>query len=179
MLFRSAPWHASFLTPALERQSSLRRRNHTKRIVRSPAGWTAALAAAFFAVGPLQAQYSTKMPSTLRWGSGHVDVPSASVLPNKAIVGTYSGFYANIDDDLIIGSNGEIIGSRGELRKWYSDMSLGVGLFDRLELGAALHALDDGGSGSLFGAYGQLALLRPTRTGAGVGLSVEIGRAHV
>jgi hypothetical protein len=143
------------------------------RIVKSTAGWTAALAAAFFAVGPLQAQvYSTKIPSTVRWGSGHVDVPSASVLPHMAIVGTYSGFYANIDDELVIGPNGEIIGTRGPLKKWYSDGSLALGLGNRVEVGAALHSLDDDGSGNLFGLFGQLALLRPASNGAGIGLSV-------
>src|SRR5262245_54401358 len=114
------------------------------RIVRSTAGWTAALAAAFFAVGPLQAQvYSTKMPSSLRWGSGHVDVPSARLRPHMAMVGTYSGFYTNIDDELVVGSTGEIIGTRGPLKKWYSDGTLAIGLGNRVELGAALHSLDD------------------------------------
>jgi len=140
------------------------------RIVRSATTWIAALAA-LFAAGPLQAQYSTKIPSTLRWGSGHVDVPSASVLPHMVITGTYSGFLANIDDNLVIGSAGQVIGTRGPLKKWYSDASVAFGLFDRAEVGIALHSLDDDGSGNLFGAFGQLALLRPAANGAGIGLS--------
>ncbi len=148
------------------------------RIVKSTAGWTAALAAAFFAVGPLQAQYSTKMPSTLRWGSGHVEVPSASVLPNMTVVGTYSGFLVNVDDELIINGSGDIVGSRGALKKWFSDASVSVGLFDRVELGGALPALDDGGSGNMFGLFGQLALLRPTPSGAGIGVSAGVRYAN-
>ena len=141
------------------------------RIVRSATGWTAAVAM-LFAAGPLQAQYSTKMPSTLRWGTGHVDVPSASVLPHMAITGTYSGFYVNIDDDLVIGGNGQIIGTRGELKKWYSDAAVAFGLFDRAEVGAVLHSLDDEGSGNLIGAFGQLALVRPSAMGSGIGLAI-------
>jgi len=127
---------------------------------------------ATFAAGSLQAQYSTKMPSTVRWGSGHVDVPSASVLPHMAIVGTYSGFYAKVENHLVIGGNGQVVGTRGELKKWYSDATVGFGLFDRAEVGAVLHSLDDDGSGNLIGAYGQLALLRPSAAGTGIGLSV-------
>lgn len=143
-------------------------------IVRSTTGWTAALAAALFAAGPLQAQYSTKIPSTLRWGSGHVDVPSASVLPHMAVTGTYSGFLVNLDDNWVIGSNGQIIGTSGRLKKWYSDGSLAVGLFNRAEVGAVTHSLDDNGSGNLVGGFGQIALLRPAPNGAGVGLSVGV-----
>ena len=144
------------------------------RIVRNNAGWTAVLAATFFAAGPLQAQYSTKMPSTLRWGSGHVDVPSASVLPHMAITGTYSGFLVNIDDRLIIEGGGSVIGTAGPLKKWYSDASMVFGLFDRAEVGAVLHSLDDEGSGNLVGAFGQLAILRPASSGAGIGLAVGL-----
>src|SRR5262245_42629892 len=147
------------------------RRIHTMRIVRSATGWSAALAVLLAAV-PLQAQYSTKMPSTLRWGSGHVDVPSASVLPHMAITGTYSGFYVDIDDDLVIGGNGQVIGTRGELKKWYSDAAVAFGLFDRAEVGAVLHSLDDEGSGNLIGAFGQLALVRPSAMGSGIGLAI-------
>ena len=142
------------------------------RIVRNAAWWTAVVAATFFAAGPLQAQTSTKMPSTLRWGSGHVDVPAAAVLPHMTIAGTYSGFLVNIDDDLIIGTTGQIIGTNGPLKKWYSDGSVSVGLFDRAEVGAVLHSIDDNGSGNMLGAFGQLALLRPSSRSAGLGLAV-------
>ena len=87
------------------------------RIVRSTTGWTAAVAVALCAAGPLQAQYSTKMPSTLRWGSGHVDVPSAGVLPHMAITGTYSGFWVNLDNNLVIGPGGAVVGITGPLEK--------------------------------------------------------------
>lgn len=141
------------------------------RIVRSAIASIAALVA-MFAAAPVDAQYSTKIPSTVRWGSGHVDVPSASVLPHMVITGTYSGFYANLDDDLVVAGNGVVVGTRGELRKWYSDATIGFGLFDRAEVGAVLHSLDDEGSGNLIGAFGQLALVRPAANGSGIGLSV-------
>jgi len=87
------------------------------------------------------------------------------------ITGTYSGFLVNIDDDLVIGPTGQVIGTRGPLKKWYSDASVAFGLFDRAEVGAAVHSLDDNGSGNLFGLFGQLALVRPSPSGQGIGLS--------
>src|SRR5688572_10317333 len=114
-------------------------RIHTMRIVRSTA-WTLALAAAF--VGPLQAQ-TTKMPSTLRWGMGHVDVPSAAVLPHLAIVPTVSGFWVNLDNTPVIDHRGNVIGTAGPLEKFYSDASVTIGLFDRVDVGAVLHSMND------------------------------------
>lgn len=143
------------------------------RIVRSTAGWTAAIVAAGLVAVPLQAQ-STKMPSTLRWGSGHVDVPSAGVLPHMAFVGTYSGFWVNVDNNLVVGPGGQVVGTSGPLEKFYSDGSLAFGLFDRLELGAVLHSLDDDGSGTIAGGFGQLALIRPSANGSGIGISVGL-----
>jgi hypothetical protein len=147
------------------------------RIVRSTA-WTAALAAAFVVAGPLQAQ-TTKMPSTLRWGMGHVDVPSAAVLPHMAIVPTVSGFWVNLDNQPIISENGVVIGTGGPLEKFYSDASVSLGLFDRVDIGAALHSMNDNdvevggeGTGTMWGGWGQLALLRPGVRGEGIGLAV-------
>ena len=141
------------------------------RIVRFTAGWIAVLAATLFAAGPLHGQYSTKVPGTLRWGSGHVDVPSAGVLPHMAIVGTYSGFLVDIDDNPIIDDQGRVVGVSGPFEKWYSDATVGFGLFDRVEVGAVLHSLDDEGSGNVVGGFGQIAFLRPAPDRSGIGLA--------
>ncbi len=143
------------------------------RIVRSTSGWAAALVAVLAATGPLQAQ-NTKMPSTLRWGSGHVDVPSAGVLPHMAIVGTYSGFWVDIDDNPVIDGSGQVIGTSGPFEKFYSDAAVSFGLFDRVELGAVLHSMDDEGSGTMAGGFGQVALLRPAADGSGIGIAAGI-----
>src|SRR5262245_43807448 len=73
------------------------RRSVTMKIARRGAAvrlglLTAALASAH----PLAAQ-TTKMPSTLRYGSGYIDVPVASVLPHLAVTGTFSGFRVSVD----------------------------------------------------------------------------------
>ena len=144
------------------------------RMVRSTVGWTAALAATLLAVGPLHGQYSTKVPGTLRWGSGRVDVPSASVLPHMAIVGTFSGFLVDIDENPVINGQGRVVGSSGPLERWYSDATLGFGLLDRIEVGAVVHALDDKGSGNLIGGFGRIALLRPAPDRSGIGLAAGV-----
>ena len=143
-------------------------------MVGSTVGWTTALAVALLTVTPLHGQYSTKVPSTLRWGSGHVDVPSAGVLPHMTIVGTYSGFLVNIDDNPIIDDQGRVIGGSGPFEKWYSDATVGFGLFDRVEVGAVLHSLDDEGSGNVVGGFGQVAFLRPSPDRSGIGLAAGV-----
>ena len=142
-------------------------------IVRNRPWWGIALAAALVPAGSLLAQ-NTKMPSTVRWGSGHVDVPSAGVLSHMALVGTVSGFWVSVDEKPIVGGQGQIIGLDGSLEKFYADGVVSFGLFDRAELGAVLHSLDDNGTGTIAGGYGQFALLRPNPTGSGIGLAVGL-----
>lgn len=143
------------------------------RIVRSTARWLAVLlAAATLTAGVAEAQ-STKMPSTLRWGSGYLDVPSASVLPHLAITVTGSGFWADVDRSLQVGPQGQVIGYGDPVDKFYSDATLAFGLFDRVELGAVLHSLDDDGSGTIAGGFGRLALLRPEDQGLGLAVGTR------
>ena len=56
---------------------------------------------------PSAMSQTTKMPSTLRWGSGLIDVPVASVLPHLAITGTYSGFNTSIERTLLTDAQGD------------------------------------------------------------------------
>ncbi|MDE0651054.1 MAG: hypothetical protein OXI12_12015, partial [Gammaproteobacteria bacterium] len=87
-------------------------------------------------VQPLDAQ-STKMGSTLRYGSGFFNVPAASTLPHLAITGTYSGFGISVDERVFISQRGIEKGRvSGEWSQWLQDASVAVGLFDRVELGA-------------------------------------------
>ena len=135
--------------------------------------WGIALAAALVPAGSLLAQ-NTKMPSTVCWGSGHVDVPSAGVLSHMALVGTVSGFWVSVDENPIVGGQVQTIALDGSLEKFYTDGVVSFGLFDRAELGAVLHSLDDNGTGTIVGGYGQFALLRPNPTGSGIGLAVGL-----
>lgn len=98
--------------------------------------------------------------STLRYGSGLLDVPVATVLPHLAIVGTYSGFGISVDNTLVIDRNGNVVGNGPAFDKWLSDGSVTVGLFDRAELGISLQHFDDPAEGgNLLGAFGRVSVL--------------------
>lgn len=110
-------------------------------------------------VQPLSAQ-SVRMPSTLRYGSGLLDIPVASVLPHMTIVGTYSGFSASIPEFIIVDPNGDFITVGSPYEKWLSDGSIALGLFDRVEVGVSLQhfaAPEDGGN--LIGGFGRISLM--------------------
>jgi hypothetical protein len=125
------------------------------------------LALAFAAPG-LQAQ-TTTMPSTLRYGSGFMDTPVASVLPHLAITGTYSGFFVNTDRTLQVDAAGVPTGYGPGIDKFYQDASVAVGLFDRVEVGATIQSLNDNNAGgNMWGLFGRLALLKPENQGLGL-----------
>lgn len=108
---------------------------------------------------PVSAQ-NVRMPSTLRYGSGLLDIPVASVLPHMTIVGTYSGFTASIPEFVIVDPTGNFITVGSPYEKWLSDGSLAIGLFDRVEVGVSLQHLaapEDGGN--LIGGFGRISLL--------------------
>ena len=140
------------------------------KIARAGTGWSCLLALAVIAAGAGEtAAQNTKMPSTLRYGSGLWDVPVASVLPHMAIVGTYSGFPVSIDAQPQINDRGQIVGFSGSYEKWLSDASVTIGLFDRVELGATFQNFSDGSSGgTLVGGHGRVALIRPETQGIGL-----------
>ncbi len=143
--------------------------------------WTSGLLAVAMIIASAQVvtAQSTKMPSTLRYGSGYLDVPSASVLPHLAIQGTYSGFWASLNSQPLVDASGAIVGldTRG-LDKYYSNASLALGLFDRVEVGASLHSFNDSDlGGNMFGAFGQIALLRPEAQGLGLAVGARYSGA--
>ena len=112
-----------------------------------------------FLVQPASPQ-NVRMPSTLRYGSGLLDIPVASVLPHMTFTATYSGFTASIPDFVIVDPMGNFITVGPSYEKWLSDASVAIGLFDRVELGASLQhfaAAEDGGN--LFGGFARVSLM--------------------
>jgi hypothetical protein len=126
-------------------------------------------------VSQLAAQ-NTKMPSTLRYGSGYFDVPSATVLPHLAITGTYSGFFVSLEEVPIVDQSGRLVGfdAATDKSQFYSDGSVAIGLFDRVELGATLqHFGDAEKGGTMVGGFGRLAILRPETEGIGLAVGAR------
>ena len=122
---------------------------------------------ALMAAPTLQAQ-TTTMPSTLRYGSGLMDIPAASVLPHLAITGTYSGFFLKLDRTLQLDNAGDAIGYGGGVDEFYSDGSVAIGLFDRVEVGTTIQSLgDDAAGGNVWGLFGRVNLYQPTNQGIG------------
>ena len=142
------------------------------KIVRSSSGWFSGLLVAAVMVAAVQGAdaQTTKMPSTLRYGSGYMDVPVASVLPHLAITGTFSGFFVNIDGDVSTDANGNIVGaSSEEVSDFFADGSIALGLFDRVEIGTTLQSFNDSDAGgNMWGAFGRVAILRPEDQGIGL-----------
>ncbi len=123
--------------------------------------------------GELSGQH-TKMPSTLRYGSGFFDVPAASVLPHMAITGTYSGFNVSVDQRVITDAAGRSVAFGSEFSNWMSDGSVAIGLFDRVELGASFQHFDDADQGgTMIGGFGRLAIVQPERNGVGLAVGAQ------
>ncbi len=109
------------------------------------------------------------MPSTLRYGSGLIDIPVSSVLPHMMITGTYSGFFSQVGRRIEIDGAGFPSGFGPARKEFYSDGSLGIGLFDRAEMGLTLQSLGDAESGgSLWGLFGRVRLWEPVDQGLGL-----------
>ncbi len=94
---------------------------------------------------------TSSMPATLRYGSGLLNIPAASVLPHLVVTGTYSGFVDRLDED----------GGESEpFDRWFSGGSAAIGLFGRAELGATLRHFTDADEGGMrLGAFGRLSVL--------------------
>ncbi len=127
-------------------------------------------------VPPVAAQTVGTMPATLRYGSGLLDIPVALVLPHLAFTATYSGFGASAAETVAPDAPGRRIPAGASFERWFSDGSLALGLFDRVEVGATLqHYADPDRGGRIHGVFGRLALLRP----AGRGLGLAAGFRHL
>lgn len=108
---------------------------------------------------PAEAQ-PREVSATLRYGSGLVDIPVATVLPHLTVTANYSGFRLHgprTHGSARSGGDGDGSGRDG---RWLSDGSVAIGLFDRLEAGATFqHFSDARAGGRLIGAFGRLSLL--------------------
>lgn len=137
---------------------------------RSRIGRLTAMGFALALAAPALHAQTTTMPSTLRYGSGYLDVPVASVLPHLAITGTYSGFFVDNERSMQIDAAGDPAGfDAAGVDEFFQDASVTVGLFDRAEIGATLQSFNDENAGSnMWGVFGRLALLKPTNQGLGL-----------
>ena len=112
-----------------------------------------------FLVQPAATQ-NVRMPSTLRYGSGLLDIPVASVLPHMTFTATYSGFTASIPEFVIVDPMGDFITVGSPYDKWLSDASFAIGLFDRVEVGASIqHFAEPEDGGNLFGGFARVSLM--------------------
>lgn len=103
---------------------------------------------------------TTRVPSSLRYGSGLLDIPVASVLPHLVVTGTYSGFRVSVPSLVVVDRDGEGFASGEPFERWMSDGSIAIGLFDRVEVGTTLqHFGDVAEGGRMLGAFGRVSLL--------------------
>ena len=113
-------------------------------------------------VQPVNGQ-ELRMPSSLRYGSGLLDIPVASVLPHLAVVGTYSGFRLSFDRVIVLDRDGNEVYRGDRHHRWNSDGSLAIGLFDRIELGATIQHYDsEENGGNMLGGFARASLLPAT-----------------
>lgn len=122
----------------------------------------ASAALALLVSGQAAVAQDVRMPSTLRYGSGLLDIPVAWVLPHMAITGTYSGFSVSVDEPTIVKQDGTALtDKKGEaFSKWVSDASVAVGLFNRVEVGASIQHFDaEENGGNILGGFARISLL--------------------
>lgn len=135
-----------------------------------------ALPALTLPVSPGTAQTVETMPGTLRYGSGLLDIPVASVLPHMAFTATWSGFRVSVPETVVPDRPGETVPPGGRFERWLSDGSLALGLFDRLEVGTSLqHFAGAARGGNVLGTFARLALLRPRAHG----FALAVGFRHL
>jgi hypothetical protein len=130
----------------------------------------AAIGATGMALGGVGASAQTPtMPSTLRYGSGLIDIPVSSVLPHLTITGTFSGFFSQIGRRVEIDESGAPSGFGPGRDEFYSDGSIAIGLFDRAEAGITLQSFADTDSGgNMWGLFGRVRLWEPVDQGVGL-----------
>ena len=101
-----------------------------------------------------------RMPTTLRYGSGLLDIPVASVLAHGALSFSYSGFKLSTDRTIMLDRSGREVGHREGLDKWLSDGAFAIGLFNRVEIGASIQHFDDEeNGGNMLGGFARVSLL--------------------
>lgn len=114
--------------------------------------------------------------STLRYGSGLLDVPVAFVLPHMNVRAGYSGFWTDVDRSVLVDDAGEEMGFAPGGRFYHDDGSFSVGLFDRGEMGVSIQSLGSPDSGGdMWGIFGRVNLLEPQ----GQGIAVAFGGRYL
>lgn len=109
------------------------------------------------------------MPSTLRYGSGLMDVPVSSVLPHLHMTATLSGFYSSIGQRAEVGESGTVTGFGPARSEWFTDGAFAVGFLDRFETGLSIQSFgDEASGGDVWGLFGRIRLWEPVDQGLGV-----------
>lgn len=136
----------------------------------------------------------TKVPSSLRYGSGLIDVPVATVLPPGRWTLTYSGFFigAEAAPESLPGATTGFADPDGG---WHGDFNAAVGVGKGLEVGVGIQSLageEEGGPlGAVFGrwtpynaqwkgvglAFGGMLLNSPDYPGEGSHAPTRLGIA--
>ena len=127
--------------------------------------------AALLVLGQSAMAQSFRMPSTLRYGSGLLDIPVAWVLPHMAVTGTFSSMGLSSDQPVQYSEDGERLKNPGEsYSKWVSDGSIAIGIMNRIELGASIQHFDsEENGGNMMGAFARLSLLSMEKLGVAAG----------
>ncbi|MGD2045501.1 MAG: hypothetical protein PVJ80_02305 [Gemmatimonadota bacterium] len=133
------------------------------------AGSAMVLCAAAGLWAPAVAQQTPSMPSTLRYGSGLLDIPVSSVLSHLEVQGTLSGFFVGLDRRIQVDASGAPTGYGPAVDEFYSDGSLAVGLFDRIETGLSFQQFGgDSDGGDIWGLFGRVRIWEPIDQGVGL-----------
>lgn len=135
-------------------------------------GWISAGLAAVTLLAATSVPTTAQAPpfsSTLRYGSGYLDVPVAAVLPNLALRANWSGFWVTADRDPEVDASGDVVGPGDAPAGFHGDASFSMGFLERVELGTSVQSFTaEADGGHLVGAFGKLLLLDPSRSGLGV-----------
>lgn len=114
------------------------------------------------------------MPSTLRYGSGLMDVPVSSVLPHLQVTGTLSGFFSQLGRRVQIDEAGAPSGYGPGRDDFLADGAFAVGLFDRAEAGLTLQSFgDDEEGGDIWGLFARVRLWEPVDQGVGLAVGAR------
>ncbi len=121
-----------------------------------------------------RAAQTPTMPSTLRYGSGLLDIPVSSVLPHLTTTATYSGFWVGLDRTALVDGTGNIVGFGPGSDSYHWDTSVATGLFDRAEAGVAVQALKGANAGGkTWGLFGRVRLWEPIDQGIGLAVGAR------
>ena len=128
--------------------------------------------AALMVLSQSAAAQSFRMPSTLRYGSGLIDVPTAWVLPHMGVTGTFSATALSSDEPVVLNSDGDPLKKTDvdPFSKTVVDGSIAIGIMNRLELGASIqHFAPEEDGGNMLGAFARLLLVSTERLGVAAG----------